>query len=111
MNTKIIEPMNVIRKIKSKLIKRIEVFTHNKIRFKDFVSCLSNGVIIRASFMTKRISNFKSINKIVDDYAVMIFKVYFINFAKISPITAFVYMMTKAVVGGRLTPKIYVTIK
>lgn len=99
MNTKIIEPMNIISKIRSKLIKRIEGFIHNKFSFKDFVSCLSNGIIIKTSLMTKRTSNFKSMNKIVNDYSVMIFKVCFINSTKISPTTAFVDMMTKAVVG------------
>ncbi len=66
MNTKMIIPMNVIRKFQSQLIKRIKCFIRNKFRIKDFVSCLSNSVIVGTARMTKRTSDFKSVNYLIN---------------------------------------------
>ena len=68
MNAKMIKPMNIISEFRLQLMKRIEGFIHNKFRFKDFVGCFSDSVIIRTPLMTKRTSDFKSVNKIIDDF-------------------------------------------
>ena len=52
MNTKIIEPMHIIRKLKFKFVKRIKGFIHDKFSFENFVGCFRNSIIIRTAFMT-----------------------------------------------------------